>query len=64
MCEDRNMRRKETLQEDEVIEVRSKLKIWGARLSVMTEQMRSAPFVDHDEAPEAQMPDAMEVDET
>lgn len=57
------MRRKETLQEDEVIEVRGKLKVWGARLSVMTEQMRSAPFVDH-EAPEAQMPDAMEVDET
>lgn len=64
MCEDRSMRRKETLKDDEVIKVQGQLKTWGARLTVMTEEMRSAPFVDHDEASEAQISDAMEVDET
>lgn len=33
-------------------------------LGRMIEQMRHALFVDHDEAPEARMSDAMEVDES
>ncbi|KAL2279374.1 hypothetical protein FJTKL_13447 [Diaporthe vaccinii] len=62
--ESENISRKETLRDDQVTNVRSKLEIWGARLTMMAEEMRNAPLVDDSEAPEAQMSDAMEVDET
>lgn len=58
------MRTKATSRIDSVIEVRGNLKMWGASLAAMTEQMRHAPFMDHDAAPEARMSGAMEVYET